>query len=170
MCRNKKRVLMKAFIESQFSYCPLIWMFHSRGVNNKINHFHERSLRVVYKDNISSFEGLLEKDRSLTIHQRNIQSLPMELLKVKGNLSNNIMSDIFQTRKINYSLRSHTDFASICVNTKKCGLNSLRYFASKVWSMATLEIKNSRSIEIFKTKIRNWEPKACYLCETFVII
>ena len=41
MCTNKKRVLMKAFIASQFSYCPLIWMFHSLGVNNKINHLHE---------------------------------------------------------------------------------------------------------------------------------
>ena len=38
MCTKKKRVLMKTFIESQFRYCPLIWMFHSRGVNNKINH------------------------------------------------------------------------------------------------------------------------------------
>ena len=94
MCTNKKRVLMKAFIESQFSYCPLIWMFHSRGVNNKINHLHERSLRIVYKDNISSFEDLLKKARSLTIHQRNIQSLAIELFKVKGNLSNNVMYDI----------------------------------------------------------------------------
>ena len=109
---------MKAFIESQFNYCPLIWMFHSRGVNNKINHLHERSLRIVYKDNISSFEDLLKKDRSFAI-QRNIQSLAIELFKVKGNLSNNIMYDIFQTRKVKYNLRSQTDFAGICVNTKK---------------------------------------------------
>ena len=86
LCTNKKRVLMKAFIESQFSYCPLIWMFHSRGVSNKINHWHERSLRIVYQDNISSFEDLLKKDRSFTIHQRNIQSLVIELFKVKGNI------------------------------------------------------------------------------------
>ena len=66
---------MKPFIESQFGYFPLIWMFHSRGVNNKINHLHERSLRIVYKDNISPFKDLLKKDRSFTIHQRNIQSL-----------------------------------------------------------------------------------------------
>ena len=95
MRTNKKRVLMKAFIESQFNYCPLIWMFDGRGVNNKINHLHERSLRIVYKDNISSFEDLLKKDSSFTIHQRNIQSLAIELFKVKGNLSNNIMYDIF---------------------------------------------------------------------------
>ena len=75
------------------------------------------------------------------------------------------MYDIFQTRKINYNLRSQTDFASICVNTKKFGLNSLRYFASKAWSMVPLEIKNSGRVEIFKTKIQNWEPKDyCYCC------
>ena len=165
MCTNKK-----AFIESQFSYCPLIWMFHSRGVNNKINYLYERSLRIVYKDNISSFKDLLKKDRSFTIHQRNIQSLAIELFKVKGNLSNNIMYDIFQTKKINYNLRSQISFVCICVNTKKFGLNSLRYFASKVWSMIPLEYKNSGSVEIFKTKIRNWEPKDryCYLCKTYV--
>ena len=138
MCTNKKRVLLKALIESQFSYCPLISMVHSRGVNNKINHLHERSLRIVYKDNIISFEDLLKKDRSFTSHQRNIQSLAIELFKVKGNPSSNIMDDIFQTRKTNYKVTSQTYFAGICVNTKKFGLNSLRHFASKVWSMAPL--------------------------------
>ena len=49
---------MKAFIESQSGYCPLTCMFHSRGVNNKINHLHERSLRSAYKNNICSFEYL----------------------------------------------------------------------------------------------------------------
>ena len=38
---DKKRMIMKAFIESQFGYCPLVWMFHSRGLNNKINRIHE---------------------------------------------------------------------------------------------------------------------------------
>ena len=98
------------------------------------------------------------------------KSLAIQLFKVKGNLSYNIMYDIFQTRKINYNLRSQTDFASNCVNTNKFGLNSLRYFASKVWCMVPLEIKNSGSVEIFKTKIRNWESKDCYcyLCKTYI--
>ena len=41
---SKLRIIMKAFIESQFNYCPLIWMFHSRTVNNRINRIHERAL------------------------------------------------------------------------------------------------------------------------------
>ena len=39
----KKRVLMKAFISSQFNYCPLVWMLHSRSLNRRINRIHERS-------------------------------------------------------------------------------------------------------------------------------
>ena len=45
---------MKTFIESQFGYCPLVWMFHGKIVHKKINHLHERALRIVYKDYISS--------------------------------------------------------------------------------------------------------------------
>ena len=72
---NKRRIPMKPFIISQFSYCPLICMTHGRGFNNKINYIHERALRIVYKDFSTPFEGLLAKDKSVTIHNRNLQQL-----------------------------------------------------------------------------------------------
>ena len=87
MSFNKHRTLMKAFIESQFNYCPLIWMFHSRTMNNKINRIHERALRLVYSDHVSSFDELLKKDRSFSIHHRNIQGLAIELYKFFHGLS-----------------------------------------------------------------------------------
>ena len=43
---------MKTFIESQFNYCPLTWMFHSRKLNNRINKLHERALKIVYKNSV----------------------------------------------------------------------------------------------------------------------
>ena len=57
---KQRRNIMKAFVESQSGYCPLIWMFHSRGLNNKINVIHERALRITYKDKSSTFQELLE--------------------------------------------------------------------------------------------------------------
>ena len=57
---------MQAFIQSQFGYCLLVWMFHSRKLNNRINKIHEKSLRVVYDDKISTFSELLEKDNYFT--------------------------------------------------------------------------------------------------------
>ena len=40
---------MKAFIESQVGYYPVVWMFHSRTLNNKINPTHKRALRITSK-------------------------------------------------------------------------------------------------------------------------
>ena len=117
MSFKQGRIFLKTFMESQFGYCPVVWMFHSRGVNNKINHLHERSLRLGYKDNYSSYVDLLVKDKSFTIHQRNIQSLAIELFKVKRNLSNVIMYNIFKKRTQTYNLRSQTDFVRDCVDT-----------------------------------------------------
>ena len=97
---------MKSFVKAQFGYCPLVWMFHGRDINRKINHIHERFLGIVYRDYNSSFKDLLKKDKSVCIHHRNIQSLAFRLFKVKENLSNTIMSDIFPTRLLNYNLRS----------------------------------------------------------------
>ena len=76
---NKKKVLMKAFFMAQFSYCPLISMFHSRKLNSKINNLHEHCLPVVYSDNTSSFEELLETDNFVLLCHRNIQVLATEL-------------------------------------------------------------------------------------------
>ena len=56
-------------------------MLHSRTLNNKINRIHERALRTVYSDYNSSFNELLDKDSSFTIHQRNVQSLAFETYK-----------------------------------------------------------------------------------------
>ena len=69
--------------------------------------------------------------------------LALQLFKVKGNLSNTIMSYIFPTRVLN---RSQTDFFRNTVNATKFSLNALRYFASKIWSMIPIDIKNFSSV------------------------
>ena len=90
---------MKAFIESQFNYCPLIWMFHSRTMNNKMNSTHERALRLVYSDHVSSFNEFLKKDRSFSIHHKNIQSLAIELYRFFHGLSPSIMENVLPFNK-----------------------------------------------------------------------
>ena len=92
---NKRRTLMKAFTESQFNYCPQIWMLHSRTMNSKINRIRERALMLVYSDHVSSFDELLKKDRSFSIHHRNIQSLAIQLYKFFHSLFPSIMKNVF---------------------------------------------------------------------------
>ena len=92
---HKRRMTMKAFLASEFGYCPLVWMFHSRKLKSRINKLHERALRMVYQDYVSSFTELLEKDKSTTIHNRNMQLLATELFKIKNGLSPDFMNEMF---------------------------------------------------------------------------
>ena len=65
---SKRCILMNVFFKSQFSYCPLVWMCHSCANNGKINTLHEHCLQMIYSDKQSSFEMLLEKDGSVSVH------------------------------------------------------------------------------------------------------
>ena len=99
---ERRRSLMKAFIESQFEYCPLVCIVCGRQENNRINHLHERALRIVYNDYKSAFENLLELDNWVSVHHRNIRLLSIDLYKVKHDLSYQVISELFNLRNVNY--------------------------------------------------------------------
>ena len=65
------------------------------------------------------------------------------------------MCDIFDRRDISYNLRTQTDFFRGSINTSRFGVNSLNYFASKVWNMIPIDIRNSENLDIFTKKIKN---------------
>ena len=106
LSQDKLNIIMKTFIQSQFNDCPLIWMFHNRTLNNKINRLHERTLRIVYKNDNLTFQELLEKDNSITIHQKNLQRLATEMYKVKSNIASLPMQESFTEQINEHDLRN----------------------------------------------------------------
>ena len=98
-------------IKSQFSYCPIIWMFSSRQSNNLINKVHERSLRLITNDENSSFKTLLQNINDITVHQRHLKILMTEVYKIVKDEAPAIMKTYLFFRKTfrileisNYSL------------------------------------------------------------------
>ena len=83
----EKKNLYYAVIRSHFSYRPLIRMLNSRRSNNLMNRIHERSLRTVYNDISRTFQRFLQRDRSVSIHHKNIQTLTTEMSKVVNYIS-----------------------------------------------------------------------------------
>ena len=157
---------MKTFIESQFKYCPLNWMFHDRQIESRINSLHERALRVVYKDDSLTFEQLLEKDKSFTVHERNLQNLAILMYKAKNELCPKPIQDLF---KRNENEREG-DWFLPKTRTVNYGLETIRYRGPKTWSLVPNEIKSLDTLESFKEKIKLWKPKGCMcrLCRTYV--
>ena len=170
MDENKLRLLMKAFIESQFSYCSLIWMFHTRTLNNRINKLQERALRIVYNDHESSFEQLLIRDKSFSIHDRNLQKLATEMYKVKNNLVPSFMHSIFPDAHVCYNLRNNPSFKTENVRTTHFGTETLKFRGPKTWDLVPTYIKEAESLRDFKSKIKMWKPIGCTcrMCKVFI--
>ena len=172
---HKKRLLMKAFIESQFAYCPLVGLFHSRALNTKINLLHYHALKCVNEDELPTFQELLIKDNYVSVHHRNIQFLAIELFKVIGNPPF-LVDDIFTRRVIPENsvvanLRSQTDFYNYHIpQSVRFGTETLRALGPKIWNIIPPDIKNSLSLAIFKRKIKKCVPVncPCRLCLNYV--
>ena len=167
---HKKRILMKTFIESQFSYCPLIWMFCTRKMNMRVNHIQERALRLVYDDYITPFNDLLVKDKSVTIHHRNIQRVAVEMFKVKNDLCPEI-GQIFKKSESIYNTRSNAFFSRPQTTTICMGEESLRSFGPIVWNhMLPHNLKLNLNLSKFKEEIKSWTPTncPCKLCKEYI--
>ena len=152
MSFERYRPLMKAFIEYQFNYCPLIGMFHSRIMSNKINRIHKRGLTLVYADYVSSFDELLKKDWSFSIHHWNIQSLAVELYKFCHGLSpSNMKNGLYLDTSIPYNLSSQSELYCRNSITVKYETETISYLAPKTWSLVPSAIKVSKSFDVFKS-------------------
>ena len=170
MSLEKRRLVMKSFITSQFGYCPVVWMFHSRTLNNRINAIHERALRIVYKNYNSTFDELLVCDNSVRVHYRNLQQLAIEIFKFKNNLSPEIMNNVFEAKEESYNLRNATGLKRVGAKTVRYGTETVRFIAPKLWNMIPDAIKSSNSINHFKSQIKKWKPSncSCRLCKIYV--
>ena len=76
----------------------------------------ERALRITYSDRSSSFQDLLKKDNSVSIHHRNIQALATEMFKVRNNIAPEIMKELFAPKMSSYDLCNNNSFKRRKVN------------------------------------------------------
>ena len=143
MEQPERRILMNAFFKPQFNYCPAVWMFHNRLLNNKINQLHERYLRIIYNDKHSNFEELLVKDNSVSLHHNNIHTLAIEMYKVVNGMSPEIMNDIFKLREnTHYNLRHTPQFLVDPIHSVFNGGESASYLGPQIWEQIPFKIKN----------------------------
>ena len=165
MDTNKPCVLMNGFITSQFSYCPLVWMFHGRSLNNRINKINEKALRLAYKnETFLSFGDLLKRDKSVSIHQKNLQILAKEIYKTKNDLGP------FHLMQKPYNLRNGPELQRRRNRTVYFGTESISSSAPKIWELIPSNIRNATSLGKFKEKIKFWttDKYPCTLCKTYI--
>ena len=146
-------------------------MFHSRIMSKKINPLHERCMRLIYGDKTPSVEELLEQDKSVWIHTKNLQILAAEMFKVYRIMFPPIFSELFRRHDICYNLRSNSNLAVPNVKSVFHGSESISYLGPKIWNIVPLELKQLTSLNAFKKGIKKWQPKncPCRLCKQYVL-
>ena len=146
-------------------------MFHSRTVNQRINKIHERALKLVYcNDRQLSFENLLQKDNTVSIHQRNLQALALEVFKVKNGYSPQILTDNFEFADRPYDLRNPSVLKRKKDRTVFYGSESVSSLAPKIWELLPNSMKCSNSLKEFKSFIKLWttDKCPCRRCKTYI--
>ena len=145
-------------------------MCHSRTLNSKINKLHDRALRLVYDDGQSTFEELLNMDKSVTIHHRHLQVLDTELCKVHHALAPEQMNDIFKKRNVTYYFRNNSTFETSNTKSVYYGSETIPFLGPKIWELLPSSIKDSENLNIFKLNIKSWKPEncPCRLCKLYI--
>ena len=148
------------FFDSLFAYCPLVWMFHNKQLITKINNLHYRALKIIYRDETSTFDELLKIDGSIAIHHRYIRAIEIEMYKVKNGLAPTFMCEIFPLRNLRNvecvagNIRNQVDFYNTAnPKSTNCGLETRRHLDPIVWNAIPKIIRDSPSLIIFKARV-----------------
>ena len=161
----KLQLIIDALIKSQFNYCPLVWMFHDRRANTKLNKVCERALRIACKDS-----GSNSVNKSLTIHQRNLQLLAIEIFKTKNNINPTFMKDVFAEKYNYYSLRNPNHLQLPKARTTIYGTENIQFRGCSLWSSLPNSLKDSDTLQEFKKKYNSGtECLATADCAKFIL-
>ena len=151
----KRRILMNTLFKAQFNYCPIVWVYHSRSLNNQINRFHEHCLIIIYHNKRSNFEELLMKDNSVSIHHNNTH---VQMYKVVHGISPEIMNVAFQIKSnTSFNLRYALTFLTEPIQSVFNGRESALYLGLKMWKQIFHDVKTIILRSDLKNKSEN-EP------------
>ena len=164
---EKVKILGNAFIDSQFNYAALIWMFCRKGLYLKMQKVHHKTLKVIYQSN-KTYEELLELSETVSIHQRHLRFLVTEVYKSISCINSKFMCSFFTHEKSPYNLRKGQMLSLPPARSSYYGTNSVHFRGSLIWNNFPSYIKSSRSVCEFKNNIKNFKgiDYGCLICRT----
>ena len=137
-------------------------------------HVHKRALKILHNDYDSSFQSLLIRSNSFTIHVQNLQKLMTEIYKSLNNMNSSIVWEFHEKKYVAYDLRKKNLcklpkaisyilylISYLISKTISYGVESLSFRGSFLWNTLDDNVKQEPTLARFKNKIRNWAGEAC---------
>ena len=164
---EKTKLLYNAFINSQFNYASVIWMFCRKKDYLKIEKIQYKALKIIYNSS-ESYEELLARSNEVSIHQKHLRALATEIYKSLADINPDFMKPYFKIKEMPYNLRNGYALKLPSTNSTYYGINSVLFRACLLWNQLPLSIKQSQSLLEFKSKMKTLRNIVCTctICRT----
>ena len=130
-------------------------MLAGKTLINRICKIHHRTLQVVYNDFNKSYDELLELNKDLSIHQRRLRYLAIEVFKSIMHLNPQFMWSSFEEKPISFNLRDGSKLVLPKTKSSRFGIDSLRFRGSLLQNNLHASVKNCQSLNEFKLELKN---------------
>ena len=111
-------------------------------------------------------QELLQVNRSVSIHYKNIQTLTVEVFKVVNKIFPPVVRAFFDFRENRYNIRKFPEMRQQKVRTVRYGLETALYGAPQLWPLVAEDLKSLPNLNLLKSKIKHWEYTDC-LCKLY---
>ena len=141
---EKTKLLYNAFINSQFNYASLIWMFCRKKDYLKIEKIQYKALKIIYSG--ESYEELLARSNDVSFHQKHLRALAIEIFKSLADINPDFMKPCFKIKEMPYNLPNGYGLKLPSTNSTYYGITSVLFTACLLWNQIPLSIKQSQSL------------------------
>ena len=151
---EKAKILGNAFIDSQFNYAPLLWMFCRKTLYSKMEKIHHKTLKIIYESN-DTYDNLLLQSSMVSVHQGHLRFLMTEIYKTISQLNPEFMWSYFKHKDMSYNLRKGPILGLPKTHSFYVGTNAVHFRGSVIWNNLPAVVKSSDSLFELKNKIKN---------------
>ena len=156
---RRASLLCDAYIMSCFRYCPLVWMFCSKGYSKKLEKINVRALRAVKSDFETPSVNMLIKHNSKSVHRVNLQMLAIEVFKSLNDLNPSFMSDFFTLKTASTDFRNGRPLK--LPDRRECRTDSFVFRAVLLWNNLPMNLKQAQELKDFKKGIKAQKSLYC---------
>ena len=132
-----------------------------KTTNDMVKRVHKRALRVLLSDYNSSFEELLHRNGEVTIHEKNLQKLILEVYRCVTPGYPSLLWEFFNRKILPYTLKIKNLLQLPSTRTKKYGNEYLSFRGSIIWNQLPDQYKVAKNDNEFKMKIKSWKGFKC---------
>ena len=154
--KDSKMTVYNSYINCNFNYCSVIWMFANKSTLNKLERTNKRALRFVTNKGHLSYEEICKEEKQLSVYKRCIRNMAIQMYKINKGTAPDYISELFSTQNSGYAMRDNQRMVLPEYNTVTFGKNSFRYLGAKVWNSIPVTIKHSVSLSTYKSALHEW--------------